>query len=84
MTDAAIETQLRQFLATSFGFRGATPTLDGKLDLLAEGILDSTAVLEVISFMESDLELKVEDAEMIPDNFSTIDRMLAFVKRKRG
>jgi acyl carrier protein len=79
----SIELQIRQFLAANFGFRGANAALDGKLDLLAEGILDSTAVLEVIAFLEDELEIKVEDSEMIPDNLSSIDRMLAFVERKQ-
>jgi acyl carrier protein len=79
-----METQVRTFLAANFGFRGATPDMDGKMDLLEEGVLDSTAVLEVIAFLEEELEIKVEDSEMIPENLSSIDRMVAFVNRKKA
>jgi acyl carrier protein len=81
---AAIETQIRQFLASNFGFRGATPDLDKKADLLDQGILDSTGVLEVIAFLEEEFSIKVADNEMLPDNLSSIDRMLGFVNRKQA
>ena len=80
----SIEPQIRQFLANNFGFRGATPNVAGDLDLLDQGILDSTAVLEVIAFLENNLGISVDDNEMIPDNLSSIDRMVSFVNRKQA
>jgi len=77
------ESRIREFVAASFGFRGATAQMDGKLDLLANGILDSTAVLEVVAFLEDELGVKVADDEMVPDNFGTIAGMTALVDRKR-
>ena len=81
---AAIESQLRQFIVSNFGFRGATADLDKKADLLDQGILDSTGVLEVIAFLEEEFQIKVQDNEMVPDNLSSIDRMLGFVARKQA
>lgn len=78
-----IESRIREFVATSFGFRGATADMNGQLDLLAEGILDSTAVLEVVAFVEEDLGVKVEDEEMVPENLGTISNMVAFIGRKQ-
>ncbi len=49
-----IESRIREFVATNFGFRGASAGMDGNLDLLEQGILDSTGVLEVVGFLESD------------------------------
>jgi acyl carrier protein len=83
MPASETETRIREFVATSFGFRGATAQMDSQLDLLEQGILDSTAVLEVVAFVEDELGVKVADDEMIPDNFATIGRMTAFVDRKR-
>ena len=47
------------------------------------GILDSTGVLEVVAFLEDELDVKVSDEEMIPENFASIARITAFVDRKR-
>jgi acyl carrier protein len=78
-----IESRIREFVATNFGFRGASANMDGNLDLLEQGILDSTGVLEVVGFLESDLGVTVADEEMIPENLSTMSKMVAFVQRKQ-
>ncbi len=83
MASVDTESRIREFLAKSFGFRGATRSLNRQLDLLAEGILDSTAVLEVVAFMESQLGVTVEDDELVPDNLASIGNMVAFIDRKR-
>ncbi|MFZ5893634.1 MAG: acyl carrier protein [Myxococcota bacterium] len=83
MSGLNIETKIREFVATNFGFRGASKNMDGNLDLIQQGILDSTGVLEVVAFMENDLGVKVDDEEMIPENLGTMSRMVAFVSRKQ-
>ena len=79
-----IESRIREFVATNFGFRGAIANMDGNMDLLEQGILDSTGVLEVVGFLESDLGVTVADEEMIPENLATMTRMVAFVQRKQN
>jgi acyl carrier protein len=84
MSGPNIESRIREFVATNFGFRGATANMDGNMDLLEQGILDSTGVLEVVAFLESDLDVQVADEEMIPENLGTMSRMVAFVQRKQS
>jgi acyl carrier protein len=84
MPPSETESHIRTFVAASFGFRGATAEMDGQIDLLEGGILDSTGVLEVVAFLEEELDVKVSDEEMIPDNFASIARITAFVDRKRN
>ena len=84
MSGLNIESRIREFVATNFGFRGATASMDGNMDLLEHGILDSTGVLEVVAFLESDLDVKVDDEEMVPENLGTMSRMVAFVQRKQN
>jgi len=50
--------------------------------LLDAGILDSTGVLELVLFLESTYGICVEDADVVPDNLDTVDRIEAFVCRK--
>lgn len=83
MSGSEIESQIREFVASNFGFRGGSASMDGNLDMIEEGVLDSTGVLEVVAFLESDLGVKVEDEEMMPQNLSTMNRIVAFVERKQ-
>jgi acyl carrier protein len=80
---SSTESRIRAFLVQSFGFLGATPDLGGDVDLLQQGILDSTGVLEVVMFLEKDLGVNVDDAELVPENFGSINRLVGFVERKQ-
>jgi acyl carrier protein len=50
---------------------------------LAEGILDSTGVLELVGFLEETYKLKVEDDELIPENLDSLNNVCAFVQRRQ-
>lgn len=50
--------------------------------LIYEGILDSTGVIELVCFMESDFEIRIEDEEIIPDNFDSINKLVDFIYTK--
>lgn len=52
--------------------------------LLDQGIVDSTGVLEVTSFLEKEFGIKIEDAEMLPENLDTIGNIVAFLRRKQA
>jgi acyl carrier protein len=59
---------------------------DGKyrLDdsLLEKGIIDSTGVLEIVTFLEESFRIEVEDEEIIPSNFDSIDNINSYLLNK--
>lgn len=64
-------------------------TLDGEKiardeDLLASDILDSMAIVELVSFLEARFGIQVSDDDLMPENFKTIDEIVAFVERTKG
>jgi acyl carrier protein len=50
--------------------------------LLESGLVDSQGVLEVVSYIERRFSATVEDHELVPENFQTIDCIAAFVRKK--
>ena len=61
--------------------------VDGFTDgasFLALGMLDSTAVLEVISFLEETFHIKVADTEMTPANLDSLEAIDVYVRRKQA
>ena len=50
--------------------------------LFEEGIFDSMGLLNLISFLEEDFSVKVEDSELDGDNFGSIGAIASFLKRK--
>jgi acyl carrier protein len=52
--------------------------------LLEDGILDSLGVLELVNHLQDELGIAIEDEELVPENFSSIDAIAAFVETKRA
>ncbi|HVH43245.1 MAG TPA: acyl carrier protein [Labilithrix sp.] len=74
---------VRDFIAQNFYIPDPS-TLSGDVSLVDEGILDSTGVLELAAFLEKQFHIKVEDADLLPANLDSIDRVVAFVARKHA
>ncbi len=76
-----LKKQVRDFVTANF-YVTDPGSLEDRTSLLDHGIIDSSGVLEVIMFIESTFGVTVEDAEMLPDNLDSIERIAAFVARK--
>ncbi|MCP4800452.1 MAG: hypothetical protein GY893_10940 [bacterium] len=48
------------------------------------GIMDSVGVMELVAFLEGDLELNINDDELVPENLDSVDNLTKFVDIKRG
>lgn len=51
--------------------------------LLEAGVIDSTGAMELVTFLESEFGITIEDRDLIPDNLDSISAMHAFVVRKQ-
>ena len=74
--------KVRQFVVTNF-YVADVASLNDEQSLLDAGIVDSTGVLEVIAFIEGEFSIKVEDAEMVPENLDSISNITRFVTKKK-
>lgn len=52
--------------------------------LLDSGLIDSVGIFELIGFLETEFGVEVDDEEIVPDNFETIGKLVAFVDGKTG
>ncbi|MFZ0544604.1 MAG: acyl carrier protein [Candidatus Promineifilaceae bacterium] len=51
--------------------------------LISSGILDSLSLIRLINFVEEKFNLVIEDDEVIPDNFETINALDAMISAKQ-
>lgn len=77
-----IEPKIRQFITDNFLFREDRASLTDSESLLEAGVIDSTGVLELVAFLETEFGLAVGDAEMVPENLDSIGRIVSYVKGK--
>ena len=78
----AIEPDVREFVTDNFLFGRTNVSLDGDDSLLEEGLIDSTGVLELVTFIEARFDVTVEDEELVPDNLDSINRLITFIEAK--
>jgi len=74
---------MRQFVQENFLF-GQELTLSDTDSFLDHGIIDSTGVLELVTFLESRYGFSVEDQELVPENLDSIVNLVRFVHAKRS
>ncbi|HEY6004439.1 MAG TPA: acyl carrier protein [Anaeromyxobacter sp.] len=77
-----VEQRVRQFIQENFCVEPSQ--LADETSLIGEGFVDSTGMLEVIVFLETEYGIKISDVETVPDNLETIRRIADFVARKRA
>jgi acyl carrier protein len=76
-----MKTQIKEFITENFLF-GNSDGLKDDTSFLDEGIIDSTGVLELVTFLEETFEIQVDDQELVPENLDSIDNVAAFLERK--
>lgn len=78
----AVDQEVRAFIVSSFLFGQNESDLGNDSSFLESGLIDSTGVLELVSFLETTYGVTVEDDELVPDNLDSVNRVVAFVNRK--
>jgi acyl carrier protein len=74
--------RLHEFVVNNFLFGDASRAPGDDESLIAAGVVDSTGVLELVDFLETDLGVKVEENETLPENLDSIANIVRFVERK--
>jgi acyl carrier protein len=57
------------------------PDVDLDCNLWTEGYLDSTAILELILWLESSYNITIQNDDLTPENFATLRNIEDFVQR---
>ncbi len=84
LSKETIRRDLRQFIIDSFMVGSEDETLNDTDSFLEKGIVDSTGVLELTSFIEEKYAFTIADDEMKPDNLDSVENLVRFVSGKKG
>ena len=75
--------EVRNFITTNFLF-GRDIALQDEDSLLELGVIDSTGVLELVSFLETRFGMKIPDTDIVPENLDSVANLTRFVERTVG
>lgn len=70
--------QIRAFLKEN----GAAPEMTEYSDsesLLEAGVIDSAAMIDLITFLEKTYKVSIDEDDMIPENFDSIDAIVDYI-----
>ena len=73
--------KIRAFVIENFLY-GEDTGLSDEDSLLEEGIVDSTGILQLVTFLENEFSVVVEDKELIPENLDSLGQIKSFLTRK--
>ena len=77
-----VESKVRTFIEDNFLFRDDRTALSDSESLLDAGLIDSTGILELVAFLESEFGIQMADADIVPANLDSIRTIVAYVERK--
>jgi acyl carrier protein len=73
---------IRTYIAESFVLD--EDELGPDTSLIDSGILDSTGVVEVVSYLEDTFGIELDDDDLVAENLDSVSRMARFVEAKRA
>lgn len=76
-----IREDVRSFIVDNFLF-GDDRGLEDSTSFLANSIMDSTGIMELISFLEQNYSITIADDELVPQNLDSIKNVMGFVSKK--
>jgi len=72
---------IRSYIVDNFLF-GDDEGFDTETSFLENGIIDSTGIMELVDFIEKKFNFQVDDEELIPENFDSVQNIVNFLKEK--
>jgi acyl carrier protein len=74
---------IRSYIVDNFLF-GDDNDLQEETSFLESGIIDSTGIIELVSYVETNFNMKVDDKDIVPENFDSIQNIAAFILRRKN
>ena len=56
--------------------------IDESESMLERGMIDSVGVLNLVAFLEDRYEIKIEDDDLMPENFDSLAAINNYVRKK--
>ena len=81
--EAEIESTIRAFIEDNFLYRTEQAQLSDSESLLEAGLVDSTGVLELVDFLETEFQIRMADEEIAPANLDSIKAIVTYIKARR-
>ena len=76
--------RIRQLMVENLTYSGSWNEVDEDYPLLAKHVIDSLGMLKLVSLIEEEFDVEIDDDDVVPDNWKTIRHVAALVESKRS
>jgi acyl carrier protein len=83
MCEEVLRAKLRSFMSRRFPMIAARQIADDD-SLIDSGMVDSLGILELVTFLDSELGIQLADHELSPENFGSLTRLSSFLASKQS
>lgn len=77
-----VSSKVRDFIKDNFMYRDDRADLAETESLLEAGLIDSTGILELVAFIETEFSIQMADADIVPDNLDSVETIVRYVEGK--
>ena len=74
--------ELREFVIDNFMYGKPYKGFTDDDSFIERGIIDSTAIMELVAFLENHYRIKLLDQDLIPDNLDSVNGLARFVESR--
>ncbi len=62
--------------------REVKETVTLKTDLITSGIIDSLSLIQLVTYLEKEAEIEIQDVDVNPENFQSVESILNYLERR--
>jgi len=77
-----IAQEIRAFVVDNFLFGEENEHFSNDASFLDQGLIDSMGILTLVEFVRDKYLIAIEDEEVVPEHWDSVDRIAAFVQGK--
>jgi acyl carrier protein len=79
-----LEEHIRKYVTENLLYVDEDFKYDNDTSFINEGLIDSMGVMELVTYVQSEFDITVEQQEVTPDNFDSVNNLVAFIHRKQA
>jgi acyl carrier protein len=76
--------RIKQLMTENLTISGSWSDVDEDYPLLAKQVIDSLSMLKLVSLIEQEFDIEIDDDDVVPDNWRTITHIAGLVESKRA
>ena len=80
----SIQNRISEFMITTFPPSESGEEYSLTQSLLGTGVIDSIGVLSLVTWLEQEFDIVVDDEDVLPENLDSIESLVKFVEAKHS